>query len=148
VTEKAPGGNGSGPGPRPAGITALAVLFAFGTLMSLTASISLLVPGSVLEPMWRLNPRARVGFESLGGWAVLLLAVVSLVCSLCAAGFWLGRPWGYRIGFYGLGVNLLADAANGILADRRALVGIPVALAILAYLRGGRARSWFGLRYR
>ncbi len=40
---------------RPPGITALSFFFLFGTVMSGLASLTLLFPGSVLEPLWRLN---------------------------------------------------------------------------------------------
>jgi hypothetical protein len=48
----------SGPDARPRGITALAIFFGMGACISSTACVSLLLPGSPLEPMWRLNPRA------------------------------------------------------------------------------------------
>ncbi len=60
---------------RPPGITALCFFFLFGTVMSGLAAVMLLFPGSVLEPLWRLNPRARKGFAAMGLWAVLPMAV-------------------------------------------------------------------------
>ena len=51
---------------RPHGITALSVFFAAGCLIALTSAVSLLFPESFLEPMWRLNPRARTAFSSMG----------------------------------------------------------------------------------
>lgn len=41
---------------RPRGVTALSLFFFFGAAMSFIACVSLLFPGSLLEPMWRLNP--------------------------------------------------------------------------------------------
>jgi len=43
---------------RPSGITALSTFFLFGTVISGLAAVMLLFPGSVLEPLWRLNPHA------------------------------------------------------------------------------------------
>lgn len=48
------------------GLTLLAGFFGFGTLMCLLTLLGLLFPGGVLEPMWRLNPEARVSFQANG----------------------------------------------------------------------------------
>lgn len=55
------------PGARPAGITALTIFFLFGAAASLISTVSLLFPDSFLEPVWRLNPRARAAFSGMGG---------------------------------------------------------------------------------
>src|SRR5215210_5903625 len=84
-------------GNRPLGITALGIFFAAGFLIALTSAISLLFPESFLEPMWRLNPRARTAFSSMGAWAPVLLITVSAACGAAAFGLWRGRRWGYRV---------------------------------------------------
>src|SRR5437016_1262715 len=56
---------------RPIGITALSLFFLFGAGASFVSFISLLFPGSFLEPIWRLNPRARAGLGGMGVWAVI-----------------------------------------------------------------------------
>ena len=115
-----------------------------GSLVSLLSLISLSIPGSILEPMWRLNPRARVAFASMGAWSFALMAVVCLGCTLSAIGLWQGRIWGYRLAVGGLIVNLVGDVVNTIVGtDRRAVVGIPIVLAILVYLASQRVRSYF-----
>ncbi len=97
--------------------------------------------------MWRLNPRARAAFSSMGGWAVLLLGAVCLCCGLAAVGLWWGARWGYGMAVGVLGVNLIGDAVNAVLGtEPRAVFGIPVAVAILAYLLSGHVRSRFPRR--
>ena len=66
---------------RPAGITALSLFFVFGTVMSGLAVFMLLFPGGVLEPLGRLNPRARDGLTAMGVWALLLMSLVSVACA-------------------------------------------------------------------
>jgi hypothetical protein len=44
---------------RPGGVTAMAIFFAVGATVSLVTIVALLSPGGVLEPIWRLNPRAH-----------------------------------------------------------------------------------------
>ena len=131
---------------RPAGVTAVACLFAVGVLASGLSAISLLNPGGVLEPMWKLNPRARESFSRMGVWAPLLLAVVCLACAACAYGFLAGRRWAYPLGVGGLIVNVTGDVVNAALGiEPRALVGVPIVALILWYLFSRRVRGYFGL---
>jgi hypothetical protein len=130
---------------RPGGVTALAGFFVFGTLMSGLAALALVTPGGPLEPMWRINPRAREGFATMGGWAPLLLAAVCLACASAAAGLWRGRPWGRALAIVILTVNLVGDAGNVVFGhDVRAAIGIPIAAALVAYLAWNRrVRAYF-----
>jgi hypothetical protein len=130
---------------RPVGITVLSLFFAFGATMAAVSCIALLFPGSVLEPMWRLNPPAKEGFTQLGAWAPLLMAVVSIACATAALGLWRGAIWGWRVALSVLVVNLLGDAGNvAIRHDWRTIIGLPVGGAMIAYLLGRNARRWFG----
>jgi hypothetical protein len=131
---------------RPAGVTALGCLFLLGAVVSCVSEISLRAPGGFLEPMWRLNPRARDSFSRMGAWAPILLGVVCLACVACAYGFLAGRRWGYRLGVVGLFVNLAGDVANAVLGDDpRAVVGVPIVGLVLWYLFSRRVRTFFGL---
>jgi hypothetical protein len=131
---------------RPAGVTTLASLFALGALVSGLSVISLLTPGGALEPMWKLNPRARESFSRMGPWAPILLTVVCFACVACAYGFFAGRRWGYRLGLVGLLINLTGDVVNSVLGiEPRALVGVPVVALILWYLSSRQVRNFFGL---
>jgi hypothetical protein len=129
---------------RPLGITALSIFFAFGAAMSFIASVSLLFPGSFLEPMWRLNPRARAGFAGMGVWAVVLLCAVCAACAAAATGLWRGARWGYWTAVALLAINLIGDIANVVTGtEPRAAVGIPIVLVIIACLATRRARRFF-----
>ena len=50
----------------------ISLFFSFGTLMCCLTATMLLFPGSVLEPLWRLNPSAQQSFTRLGALAILL----------------------------------------------------------------------------
>ena len=128
----------------PGGITALCIFFAAGAVISFTACLSLLFPGSFLEPMWQLNPRAHEAFASMGRWAAAVLAPVSAACALASAGLVRRAPWGRRLAIVVLAINLTGDIANTLLGtDRRAIIGVPIALALIVYLLGARVRAWF-----
>ena len=127
-----------------AGIKALALFFAFGTAMSGVAAISLLCPGSFLEPMWRLNPRARTAFAGIGIAAPFLLAAVCGACALAGVGLWRLKRWGYWAAVLVLMINLTGDLVNTIAGtEPRAAIGIPITAALLAYLATRRVRGSF-----
>ena len=129
---------------RPLGITALSAFFLFGTAMSFLASVMLLFPGSFLEPLWKLNPRARENFTTLGMWAIVLMLIVCIACASAALGLWRGSWWGYWLAVALLTINLLGDIANVILGtEPRAAVGIPIVILILALLMSGRRKQFF-----
>ena len=127
---------------RPLGVALLAAFFAFGVAATSLSSFSLLWPGSPLEPIWRLNPRGHEGFRAMGPWAVVLLLAVGTACGGAAVGLWRGARWGSRLAIALLTVNAASDLINAV-HDPRTLIGLPIAAAMIVYLRGGRARRYF-----
>jgi hypothetical protein len=129
---------------RPRGITALAIFFVAGALISATAGVSLLVPNGPLEPMWRINPKGREAFATMGAWGPALLAIVCAACATAAIGSWRLRVWGYRTAVAMFVLNLVGDIGN-VASGRepRALVGIPIVVLILFYLSRPRVRAAF-----
>jgi len=125
-------------------VTALCVFFAFGTCACVAAGTLLLFPGGPLDAAWRINPRGHEGFLRMGGWGLLLLAVVGAACAAAAIGLWRNAPWGHRLAIGILGVNCAGDAVNATAAhDPRSWIGVPIALALIAYLirEGARRRA-------
>ncbi|MCI0415271.1 hypothetical protein L0222_21065 [bacterium] len=132
---------------RPRRITALSIFFGAGALISFTAVLALLFPESFLQSMWRLNPRARLAFDSMGTWAVILLESVSAACAFAAVGLWSGKLWGYRLAIALLAVNLIGDiysTASG--TEPRAAIGIPIVVAILLLVTTPATRTFFHAR--
>ena len=120
---------------RPVGVSLLTIFFAFGTVMAFLAAMMLLFPGSILEPLWRLNPRAHDTFAVLGFWAVLLMVAVALGCAITASGLWRCSRWGYFTALVILTANLLGDTMNVLIGhDWRALIGLPIGGAMIVYL--------------
>lgn len=129
---------------RPTGITGLSIFFLAGALIAFIAAVSLLFPGSHLDPMWRLNPKALEIFGRLGFWSIVLMAAVCLACGSCAFGLWKGARWGRPAALGLLAINLMGDLLNALFgAEPRALVGVPIAGALIAYLMTGRVRLFF-----
>ena len=129
---------------RPAAVTGLSVFFALGAVISAACLVALLFPGGILEPMWRLNPRAREQFQVMGIWGPVLMGVVSSACAAASVGLWRGRRFGYRLGITLLTVSLLGDLANALFGvEPRAWVGVPVAAAFLVLLTTRSSRAFF-----
>jgi hypothetical protein len=127
---------------RPWTVTFLSLFFCLGATISATSLLALATPGGFLEPMWRLNPRAKEQFASMGVWASVLMAFVAVACLAAAVDLW--RRFGYVLGLTLLTVSLLGDLANAVLGlEPRAWVGVPVAALFLAVLATGRARAFF-----
>ena len=129
---------------RPIGLTLLVAFFIFGSVMAALAFLGLLVAHGPLEPMWRLNRQAQVGLLELGGWGLLLMLVVTIVCALTAVGLARRARWGHRLAVSAIALNLLADVFNAVvLGDLRTLIGVPIGGAVLWYLLTAGTRAQF-----
>lgn len=132
--------------PRP-GLIALSVFFASGALLAGLAGFSLLVPGIPLQWMWRLNPQAHAALVSAGTWAIALMFAVAVACALAAGGLWVRVWWGQRLAVGLLLVNLFGNVTTAVVrGEWRALVGLPVAAALIAYLLSPGVRREFQVR--
>jgi hypothetical protein len=120
---------------RPRGVTAVALFFVFGAFMSALAAVMLLFPHSVLEPLWRINPRGHEGFVRMGAGAIVLMVAVCAACATAAAGLWRMSRVGYVVALVILVVNIGGDLVNSLaLHDWRTILGAPVGGAMIWYL--------------
>ena len=112
-----------------------AAFFAFGaTMCALTVGL-LLFPGSALDSLWRLNPDARLAFQSLGYWSLILMLTVGTACLFAAIGLWRAKPWGTWLALIILSINMLGDLTNVFARhDYRGLIGVPVAATMIFFL--------------
>ena len=132
---------------RPAGITALVVFSFVAAAIALTAAVSLAFPDGALEPIWRVNPRAREVFGRIGFAAVALMIVLSVACVVTGEGLRRGARWGYVLAIAGLAFQMLGDVVNTVFGiEPRAVIGIPIAGALILYLTTGRVRRFFAPR--
>ena len=120
---------------RPAGIAILSFFFVFGTFASGLAAVMLVMPGTPLDVLWKLNPSAHGRFVTSGHWPVLLMSAVCLACGSAALGLWQGRRWGYWTAAGILTINVLGDTMNAfLLRDWRTLIGLPISGLMIGYL--------------
>lgn len=77
-------------------------------------------------------------------WGVALLFAASISCAAAAIGLWRTARWGHVIAVTLIAINLLSDIANAVLGtETRAIVGVPIASALLLYLLSKRVRNLF-----
>ena len=102
----------------------------------------LLLPGSALDALWRLNPDAQTAFQSMGRLSILIMTMVGAACLFAAIGLARDRRWGGRLALLILVVNLVGDTANAIVRhDPRTLIGLPIGGAMIAYLATRKAKN-------
>jgi hypothetical protein len=129
---------------RPVGITALIIFFLAGMLLSFLGGVSLVFPSPFFEAMWRANPHGHNGLVRIGVWAVALLFAASISCGAAAVGLWRKARWGQVMAVALISTNLVSDLVNTISgAEPRAIVGVPIAAALLLYLLTKRVRDFF-----
>ena len=104
-------------------------------MMCLLTIVLLVFPGTKLDSLWNLNPDARVAFQSLGSWSVLLMLAVGTGCGLTAIGLWYGKRWGVPLAIAILFINIIGDLVNVVIRhDYRPLIGLPIAGVMIFYL--------------
>ena len=113
----------------------LASFFAFGCCMCAVTIVLLVFPGTALDAIWRLNPDGHAGFQTIGNWSVAIMLAVGAACGFAAIGLWRGARWGTRLALVILVLNMIGDLVNSVWrGDYRALIGLPIAAAIIVYL--------------
>jgi hypothetical protein len=119
----------------PLGIILLVIFFGAGAVICLVTTLALGFPGGFLEPIWQLRPDARIEFQKLGNWSVLLMTTVGVACGLASFGLVRDAEWGRRFAIGILTVNLIGDSLNALLRhDLRTLIGLPIGGLMIWYL--------------
>ena len=96
----------------PRGMAAIGVFLLFGAAMASVAGTTLVWPGTDLDRMWILNPRAHnelAPFERTVGIPFLLLAVALAVAGL---GWLKRRRWGWQLAILIIATQMCGDFVN------------------------------------
>jgi hypothetical protein len=122
--------------PRTAGTIVLTIFFAAGAFICLTVILALAFPGSFLESIWQLKPKARVEFLQIGrGLSIALMIIVGGACAFSAIGLARKAEWGRRLAVAVLSINLFGDSLNALVRhDPSTLIGIPIGALMIWYL--------------
>ncbi|HEY2109788.1 MAG TPA: hypothetical protein VGH17_07790 [Candidatus Acidoferrales bacterium] len=126
------------------GLTAMAVFLFFGAAMATFAGITLLFPGSFLDPIWRLNPDAGEQLRQLGrGVGIAFLGLGAAM--IAAAVGWIKRHfWGWALAVVIVASQVLGDLVNAFRGEwLKGVLGAAIAGALLVYLTRRNVRDAF-----
>ena len=117
------------------GLTAMAVFLVFAATMATLAGITLLFPGSFLDPIWRLNPEAGEQLRQLGRGIGIAFLGLGAAMVAAAIGWIKRRFWGWALAVIIIASQVLGDLVNALLGELlKGAVGVMIAAALLAYL--------------
>ncbi|HEX4066581.1 MAG TPA: hypothetical protein VHZ09_11220 [Acidobacteriaceae bacterium] len=130
---------------RPSAVTLVAVFLSLAATIALVTGLSLLAPGTRLDRIWTLNPRAYAAFARGGLASGVLLLVVCGAAAAAARGLLRRRRWAWALAIGIFGINGLGDLANLALtrAWLKAGAGMLVAALFLALLLRADVRTFF-----
>ena len=114
---------------------AVGIFLLFGAVMAPIAGIALVWPGTILDRMWILNPRAYQQLAPFGKTLGIPFLLLSVALGSAAVGWFNRRRWGWRLAVFIIATQVFGDLVNVLMG--RVLeggVGIAVAGALLLYL--------------
>jgi hypothetical protein len=128
----------------PRGLKLFGIFLWFAATMASLAGFLLLRPGTPLDAVWALNPRARQGLAPLGPWAGIGFFLLSAL-SVYIAILWRRRRFrGWRLAVIGIAVQAVGDAVNFLRGDLLGgFVGVAVASLLLAWLLSRPVKAAF-----
>jgi hypothetical protein len=131
----------------PRGLTAVAVFLFFGAAMASLAATTLILPGTMLDRVWRLNPVAHTHFASLGTPVAVVFLLLAIALAAAATGWMRRRRWGWTLAVVIITIQVLGDFVNLLRGDvLRGAVGMAIAGALLFYMTRPQVRMLFGAR--
>jgi hypothetical protein len=129
---------------KPPGFAAIGVFLFFGATMASLAATTLLLPGTLLDRAWILNPTAYKQLSPLGGKVGILFLLLAVLLVLSGVGWFRRRLWGWRLAVAIIATQVLGDITNLVRGDwLRGGTGFIIASALLLYLLTPRVRAAF-----
>jgi hypothetical protein len=129
---------------KPPGFAAMGAFLFFGATMASLAATTLLLPGTLLDRAWILNPTAYKQLSPLGSKVGILFLLLAVLLVLSGVGWFRRRLWGWRLAVAIIATQVLGDITNLVRGDwLRGGTGFIIASALLLYLLTPRVRAAF-----
>jgi hypothetical protein len=129
---------------RPATPVVAGVFFAIATGITAATGISLLLPGSVLDAMWRVKPEEHEQLLSAGVPASVGFFGLSAIMAITSIGTFLRQRWGWRLAIIVFMINGIGDSIRAALgAAVEGVVGVSAVALILFWLTRPNVRATF-----
>ena len=123
---------------------AIGIFLFFGMAMAALAGTTLLWPGTDLDRIWLLNPKAHSQLAPLGPRIGLAFLLLALALGATAIGWFQKKRWGWRLAVCVIGIQVLGDLMNMMKGDFiRGVPGFVIAGALLAYLCRSTVKELF-----
>ena len=120
------------------------VFFAFATGITAVTGISLLLPGSVLDVMWRIKPEEHEQLLSAGVPASVGFFGLSAIMAITSIGAFLRRRWAWRLAIVVFVINGIGDVTRAALgAAVQGVVSVAAVALILFWLTRTGVRATF-----
>jgi hypothetical protein len=112
--------------------------------MACLAGTTLVWPGTILDRIWALNPRAYNQLSPLGRSVGIPFLILSLALAVAGLGWFKRRRWGWQLAVVVIATRVLGDFVNVVRGQLvQGGLGIAIAGALLAYLLRPKTRSAF-----
>jgi hypothetical protein len=128
----------------PRGMSALGVFLFFGAIMASLAGTTLLWPGTGLDRMWVLNPRAYKELAPFGKATGIPFLLLGVALAVAGVGWFKQFLWAWRLAVAIIATQILGNFVNVILGRVvEGAIGITIAGALLFYLLRSEVRGAF-----
>jgi hypothetical protein len=129
---------------RPATPIVAGVFFTIATGITAVKGLSLLLPGSVLDVMWRIKPEEHEQLLSSGVPASAGFFGLSAIMAITSIGVFLRRRWAWWLAIIVFVINGIGDAIRAALgAAVEGVVGVSAVALILFWLMRPGVRATF-----
>lgn len=130
-----------------AGLTAMGCFLLFGAVTASVAGATLVWPGTSIDRIWELNPRAYRELAPFGRAVGIPFLLLGATLGIACVGWFQRRVWGWWLAVVVIGTQVLGDLVN-IFMGRvlEGVVGVAIAGAVFFYLVRPKVRAAFGTR--
>jgi hypothetical protein len=125
----------------------MGIFLVFGACMASLAGLTLALPGTALDQIWILNPRAYKQLAPLGREVGTLFLLLASALAAAAALWFKRRVWGWRLAVVIIATQIAGDLVNffsGHVIEGG--IGVVIASALLVYLLRTDVKSAFSFR--
>jgi hypothetical protein len=122
----------------------MGVFLYFGAVMASLAGMTLIWPGTFLDRLWILNPRAYNQLSTFGTAAGIAFLSLGAILAFAGMGWRHRRFWGWALALVIVATQVLANLVNAARGDLlKGCAGFLLSGALLCFLFRPRVRAVF-----